>query len=171
MAITLKRLLRYRGTRLLLEIIFFIILFSVLKIYLQRDLISGTSPIIVGTLLKGELVNSQSYLGKPLLLHFWATWCKVCKLEENSVAEISKTHQVVTIAMKSGTKTEIEAYLKHRKLDFPVLVDKEGVIANRFGVQGVPTSFVLDSHGAIKYTEVGYTTSWGLRYRLWMAED
>jgi len=171
MITNLKRILQIRGVKLILEIMLFIAIFSALKMYMQRDLISGTPPLLEGTLLNGQTVNLQSYQGRPLLLHFWATWCKVCKLEEDSISDISESHQVLTIAMQSGNGMEIESYLKEHKLSFPVLVDEDGAISNRFRVKGVPTSFILDSNGEIQYTEVGYTTGWGLRYRLWMAQE
>ncbi|MDX2464435.1 MAG: redoxin domain-containing protein, partial [Porticoccus sp.] len=74
-----------------------------------------------------------------------------------------------TVAMNSGTNLEVKKYLDERELNFPVIVDEYGEIAKRFGVQGVPTNFVIDSHGNIDFTEVGYTTSLGLRLRLWLA--
>jgi len=44
----------------------------------------------------------------------------------------------------------------------------QGVIGAEYGVSGVPASFVVDSAGIIRFAEVGYTTEWGLRARLWL---
>ena len=67
----------------------------------------------------------------------------------------------------SGDTIIVRREEKH--LDFPVLADDAGIIADRFGVSGVPTSFIVEPDGSIAFTEVGYTTKWGLRLRLWMA--
>jgi peroxiredoxin len=55
-------------------------------------------------------------------------------------------------------------------LDFPVVLDEQGALAARFGVRGVPASFVLGSGGEIKFKEIGYTTELGLRARMWLAD-
>jgi len=156
---------------LLLQILLFIALFSILKLFIQRDIVTGTPPHLEGSLLNGRIVSLQSYQGKPLLLHFWATWCKICKFEEQSISDISNSHQVLTIAMKSGDNIEIQSYLDQHKLSFPVIVDEEGVISDRFHVTGVPTSFIIGPKGIIQYSEVGFTSDWGLRFRLWLSDN
>ena len=151
------------------EIVVILVIYLVIKSFMQRDLVDGPVPPFEGMLLEGQSVNIQSYQGKPLLLHFWATWCSICKLEENSIASISEDYEVVTVALNSGNDMEISAYLDEQKLSFPVVVDEDGVISERFGVRGVPTSFIIDSNANIKFTEVGFTSELGLRLRLWLA--
>lgn len=152
-----------------LEIVFILIIFIAVKSFLQRNLVEGVVPPLEGVLLGGQTFNIQSCQGQPTLLHFWATWCSTCKMEENSISAISEDYQVITIAMNSGADQEIKDYLEKREISFPVIVDEYGEVAKRFGVRGVPTSFVIDSQGNIDFTEVGYTTNWGLRLRLWLA--
>ncbi len=41
---------------------------------------------------------------KPILLHFWATWCPTCKFEAPNIEKVSKDYEVITIAVQSGTK-------------------------------------------------------------------
>ena len=166
----LKKLFQHRGIKLAIEILVIALIYFAIKAYIQRDLVEGTAPVIQSTFLNGQAINLQSYQGKPLLLHFWATWCRVCKLEEDSIDAISKDRPVVTVAMSSGSNEEIEAYLKKNNLSFPVINDSDGVLAQRYGVSGVPTSFVINASGEVMYTEFGYTTGWGLRLRLWLAE-
>jgi peroxiredoxin len=54
-------------------------------------------------------------------------------------------------------------------LEMAVLADEDGALARRYGVRGVPTLFVLDGAGRIRFTELGYTTEAGLRLGLWWA--
>ena len=166
----LTTLLKIRGVKLTLEILFIAVLFFAIKAYMQRNLIDGPAPLVEGDLLSGQSISLHSFKGQPVLLHFWATWCPVCKLEQGSIEAISKDHNVITIAMNSGNKLEVQAFLEENQLSFPVIVDENGRIAERFGVSGVPTSFIIDNSGNIAFTEVGYTSSWGLRLRLWVAE-
>jgi thiol-disulfide isomerase/thioredoxin len=166
----LTTLLKVRGVKLTLEILFIAVLFFAVKAYMQRNLIDGPAPLLEGDLLSGQSISLHSFKDQPVLLHFWATWCPVCKLEQDSIEAISKDHKVITIAMNSGNDLEVQAFLEENQLSFPVIVDENGGIAERFGVSGVPTSFIIDNSGQIAFTEVGYTTSWGLRLRLWMAQ-
>ena len=166
----LKKLVQHRGVKLAIEILIILLIYFAIKAYMQRDLVQGIAPPLQSTLLSGQVVDLNSYQGEPLLLHFWATWCGVCRLEENSIDAISKDRPVLTIAMSSGSNKEISEYLKNNNLSFPVINDNDGKLAQRFGVSGVPTSFIIDPRGNIVYTEVGFTTSWGLRLRLWLAD-
>lgn len=159
-----KRFIKYS-----IELILILLVFVAVKTYMQRNLVEGVVPPLSGALLSGQTFSLESNQEQPTLLHFWATWCSICKLEEDNIAAISKDHNVITIAMQSGNDQEVRDYLEDNAIHFPVIVDEDGEIAKRFGVQGVPTSFVIDPQGNIDFTEVGYTTSWGLRLRLWLA--
>ena len=165
----LKSVLQIRAVKLALELVIILMVFFAIKAYMQRDLIDGPAPLIQGTLLTGQPVNLQEIKDQPVLLYFWASWCPVCKLEQDSIDAISEDHNVITVAMNSGSDLEVKAFLEENNLKFPVIVDEHGAIAAQFGVRGVPTSFIIDESGHIAFTEVGYTTSWGLRFRLWMA--
>jgi peroxiredoxin len=169
MNLTISRLVHARAFKPSLQILVILMLFFVVKAYQQRDVVTGAAPVLQSTLLDGQAFDLQSVKGKPVLLHFFATWCPVCKLQQYSVSALSKDYTVVTVALDSGTDLQLQTYLQQHQLKFPVIADKEGVIANRFGVHGVPTSFIIDPQGEIVFTEVGYTSGWGLRFRLWMA--
>jgi thiol-disulfide isomerase/thioredoxin len=138
-----------------------------LHAYQTRGLASGQAPEIQGRLLGGEEVSLSRFRGRPILLQFWATWCPVCKLELAGIDRIAKDHAVITVALDDASDQEIRHWLASRSYSYPVLVDREGRIAARFGVRGVPTSLLIDAEGRIRFVEVGYTTETGLRLRLW----
>ncbi len=152
---------------LLVEIVFFIGLYLGFRAWQQKDIVSGQAPMFSTTTLDGEYITSRDYRGEPLLIHFWATWCPVCRFEQDTIQAIAQDWPVVTVATQSGGIDEISAYLDEHDLDFPVIIDSDGDMASRYGIAGVPTSFILDSEGEIRFTTVGYTTEIGLRSRLW----
>lgn len=165
----LNALLKRRYFKLGVEVVVILVIYLAIKSFMQRDLVDGPVPSLEGMLLDGQSFNIQSYQGRPMLLHFWATWCSICKMEENSIDSISEDYEVITVAMNSGNDMEVTAYLEEQALSFPVVVDENGTIAERFGVRGVPTSFIIDPDANIEFTEVGFTTELGLRMRLWLA--
>lgn len=162
--ITPKRFLYFS-----LQVLLLIAVYIGVKTYAQRDLVQDTPPVLNATLLSGQTFNLQAQRDKPLLLHFWASWCPICKLEQQSIESISKSHSVISIAMQSGDESELRTYMQTEKLSFPVITDNNGNIATRFGVKAVPVSFILNPDGKIVFIEAGFTSSWGLRLRLWLA--
>jgi len=136
-----------------------------------RDLAEGPAPALGGVLLDGQKVDLQGYQGKPVLVHFWASWCPICRAEQGSIDSLAEDFAVLTVATSSGGKVEIGRFLKENQLDFPVLLDENGDLARRWKVRGVPTSFVIDPRGQIASATMGYTTGIGLRLRLWLAQD
>ena len=170
MKASLQSLLKIRGVKTALELGLIFLIFIVLKTWLQRSMIEGVPPLIQASTLSGQPFDIQALKGKPLLVHFWASWCGVCKLEQDSIEAISKDHTIITIAMKSGTADEVRHYMQQHQLSFPVINDPEGKITYSYGVHAVPASFILNPQGEIAFRESGYTTGWGLRIRLWLAK-
>mgnify|MGYP005862278167 CR=1 FL=1 len=135
-----------------------------------RDTVSGQAPAFQARDLQGRPLALTDFAGRPVLVHFWATWCPVCRFEEDSIDALAADRPVVTVAVSSGSDEELMQYREERQLDFPVINDPGGALAARYGVEGVPASFVIGPEGKIRFTSVGYTTGIGLRVRMWLAE-
>jgi len=119
--------------------------------------------------LEVKLIDGSEFkvsTGKPLLIHFWATWCPTCKLEAANIERVSQSYEVLTVAINSGSDGDIQTYMKENKLSFRVLNDAKGIWAKKFKVQAYPTSFIYDANATLKFTEVGYTSTVGLLARL-----
>jgi thiol-disulfide isomerase/thioredoxin len=104
-----------------------------------------------------------------VLVHFWATWCAVCRLGNGAIEAVARDHRVITVALQSGDAAEIRRYLASEGLAFDVVPDETGALARGWGVPGVPATFVLDPAGRVAFSTLGLTTEWGLRARLWGA--
>ncbi|HSC89807.1 MAG TPA: redoxin family protein [Polyangiaceae bacterium] len=149
------------------EFAFFVVALVGLHLWQTRGLASGPLPATELTTLDGTAVRVGEAGQGPMVLHFWATWCGVCRAEEGNVVELSRHARVVTIATQSGSGRKVAAYLAQRGVDFPVVVDEGGELARRFGVDKFPTTFFLDDDGQVASAEVGYTSAWGMRLRSW----
>ena len=144
-------------------------IFTNITSYLRKPEITSTSlPQLEVKLLDGS--NYKTKKGKPLVIHFWATWCPTCKLEASNIEAVSKAYDVLTIAVNSGTDAKIQAYMKERDLTFKVVNDAEGTWAKQFHVEAYPTTFIYDANGELKFTEVGYTSTAGLLARLKLSQ-
>lgn len=129
----------------------------------------GTAPPIVGETVSGKTVSLSDYRGKPLMLYFWASWCRICELEQESIRSIARGHAVLSVALRSGNALQLGKYMREHEFHITAIVDEFGLIANSYGVKGTPTAFFIDAEGKIRSVEVGYTSEVGMRIRLWLA--
>jgi thiol-disulfide isomerase/thioredoxin len=151
------------------QILIVLAVFLGIRAYLtQGSIKSGPAPDFGGALLDGSSFQLKDFRGEPALIHFWATWCKICALNDGTIDDLAKDLQVITVVMESGSQQGIRDEMKERGLSFPVFVDGLGQLANLYHVKGVPTNYIIDAKGNIEYVEVGYTTGWGLRLRMWL---
>ena len=155
--------------RWILEISIILIILLAVRFWMQRDVVSGIAPNINAVTIKGQQFELYRDQSRPILVHFWATWCPVCKLEQSNIENISKDHPVITIAMQSGNDDELKNYMKDENLSFNVINDKNTKWSRSYRIKGVPVSFVVNKDNKIEFIEVGYTTELGLRMRLWWA--
>ncbi len=153
----------------LVQLAVVVLIIAAARMWVGRNAVSGEAPLFTSVLLDGTPVSLRDYRGEPLLLHFWATWCPICVWEHDTIEAIARDHAVLTVAMQSGDEAAVQAHLNEQGVAFPVVIDEDGTLADRFGVMGTPTTFVIDGTGEIRFVEVGYTTGWGLRLRLWLA--
>ncbi|MEO8333058.1 MAG: protein disulfide oxidoreductase, partial [Gallionella sp.] len=153
-----------------LNLLLFIVLIAGFRAWQQRDMVSGIAPPLVGVKLDGSAYTLPAKPAQPVLVHFWATWCPICRAEQDSIAAIAQDHpDIITVAMQSGSDAEVSRHLIAQGLRFPVLNDADGRLSAAWGVHAVPASFIISPDGKIRFVEVGYTTGLGLKLRLWLA--
>lgn len=163
------RLNKWRGYGV--NLLLFVVLIFGIRSWQQRDMVSGAAPALQGVTLTGLPYNLSVHPAQAVLVHFWASWCPICRAEQRVIDAIAQEHpNVITIAMQSGNQHEVRLYLREKGLTFSVLNDPDGTIASRWGVHAVPVSFIVSPDGKIRFVEVGYTTGMGIRLRLWWAE-
>lgn len=158
-----------RWHRIAIELGIILAIFLAFRAYQGRDAPDGPAPELSGTAVSGDPLALSASPGEPVLVHFWATWCGVCRAEEGTIDSIAGSHRVITIASQSGGPDEVRAYMRQQGVSFPAIVDTSGELAQRWGVHAFPTSFVVGPDGTIRNVEIGYTTWLGLRARLWLA--
>ena len=154
---------------LLIQIALILAVYFSVQAWQARHAPRGPAPLIYGQLLDGASVKLEDYRGKPVLIHFWASWCSICRFEQSSIEAIAKDYAVISIASQSGDVDEVRAYVEENQVRMPVLVDDDGVWGNLYGVRGFPSSYVIDAEGQISDVEIGYSSEWGLRARLLLA--
>ena len=145
--------------------IFFIVVLNIISYYKSLDLNKEKLEIKSFELIDGSIYEVKN--DKPILIHFWASWCPICAIEEQNIETISKDYEVITIATQSGSSDEIKEYLEKNNLSFKVVNDEFANFSNEFNIKAFPTTFIYDKNQNLKFSEVGYTSTFGLKLRLW----
>lgn len=150
------------------EIVVFIVVLTIvanaISYYRSLDLNKEKLNLNKITLLDNKIYEIPK--NKPVLIHFWATWCPTCKLEASNIEKISKDYEVITVAVQSGSKKQIQDYLEENELTFKVINDENSYYMKKFNIKAFPTTLIYNSNGELKFSEVGYTSTWGLYLRL-----
>jgi thiol-disulfide isomerase/thioredoxin len=120
------------------------------------------APDIKLTDLRGSSVAFSDYKGRVILYNAWATWCPPCKDEMPTLEAYYQAHRregFVVIAIEDGQPlSEVAAYVKEMGLTFPVWPDLKWVASETFGINNLPTSYVIDRSGIARLTWRGAIT-------------
>jgi thiol-disulfide isomerase/thioredoxin len=111
--------------------------------------------------MSGAVKSLADYKGKPVVLHFWATWCPPCRRELPEMEAWSKVNSDVEIIVISLDRNiaDVDAFLKSEELGFPALKG-DMVKTQRLGVRGLPTTLVIGPDGNIVKIRIG-AVKWG----------
>jgi len=140
------------------------LLISFLNLSAQVEELKGKSAINFKLEnLDGKQVELSSLYGKgPILISFWATWCKPC-LEEmtefNKIYEDLKEKGFTFLAISTDnekTIAKVKPFIKSRGYNFTVLLDKNSEVARKYYAQQIPYSVLLDKDGKIISSHLGY---------------
>lgn len=162
-----KRIKKYIK-EIIIFIVLLIVLSNVMSFYKSTDL--NKSPLKLKTV---KLIRNQNYTidnSKPIMVHFWATWCPICKIEASNIQTISENFQVLSVAVQSGSDNEIENYQKENNVSFMVINDKDGSLSKQIGINVFPTTIIYNKNGNISFVDIGYTSTWTLWLKMFWAD-
>lgn len=116
----------------------------------------------------GETVRLADLRGKVLLIDFWASWCKPCQASFPLLDSLYKQHhqdglEVLAVNVDEERK-QADRFLAGRPHEMPVFFDPKGRAPEAFGVEAMPSSFLVDRRGRIRFRHVGYTPSVAAAY-------
>jgi peroxiredoxin len=117
--------------------------------------------------LYGDSFTLSDHLGQPILLTLWASWCSPCKAEMpafNQVYQELGPEKVLVLGVNVTSQDDlvnVKAFVEANKLNFPILMDIQGEVADLYRLRGLPMTFFIDSKGVITDIVVGGPMSAG----------
>ncbi|HEY8491185.1 MAG TPA: TlpA disulfide reductase family protein [Dehalococcoidia bacterium] len=118
---------------------------------------------------EGETVRLSDLRGRPVLVNFWATWCGPCLEEMPAIQRVYDQHAgsvaVVAVNFREGPGPAAE-FAGRLGLTFPVVLDRAGEVAARYGVPGLPSSYFIDAEGVVRAVHFGPMDEETIRQKL-----
>lgn len=118
------------------------------------------APVVAAQSTDGQWQRLQDYRGKVVYVDFWASWCAPCRQAlpqyERLYRELAPSGFVV-LAINVDTEQRLaQRMLKQIPMSFPVILDPQGVLAERFSPPTMPTGYLIDRQGVVRYVHTGY---------------
>lgn len=107
-----------------------------------------------------QRLSKESFLGKPYLVNFWASWCITCRVEHPVITELAKTNKITIVGFNfRDERDDAKAWLEKFGDPYAVnLRDADGRISIDYGVYAAPESFLVDPEGMIVFKQLGALT-------------
>ncbi len=117
------------------------------------------TPALVLRDLSGRPQALADYRGQVVLLNFWATWCEFCKDEVASMKKLQEQLTGKPLAILSinygESPSRVREYAKHLSANVEVLLDPDQEAARAWRVRVIPSSFLVDGDGRVRYSVIG----------------
>ena len=119
-----------------------------------------------GKTSEGKEIKLSDYLGKVVLIDFWASWCPPCREEMPELIKFYKAHkdpkfEIIAVNIDKDTEN-MQRFLDKllSKPSFPIIVDKEQQIPALFNIEAMPTTIFIDKKGIIRFRHDGFKTTY-----------
>ena len=119
-------------------------------------------------------LDLAQYRGKVVYVDFWASWCGPCKLSFPFMKALAARYPASDLAVVTVNldrqRPQADAFLKQVGSTLPVVFDSKGELASKYKVSDMPTSFIVDRSGKIRYRHQGFFPAKQAEYQAHIAE-
>lgn len=134
--------------------------------------INDPAPAFSLTALDGKTVALADLKGDVVFVNFWASWCPPCKKEFPEINELAneyKGHRVTVVAINLDKARErVEKFLEKMKVTpaaLRILMDPDGKVVSSYVARSMPSSFIIDQNGVIRFVHFGYSDKDPMKWR------
>ena len=128
---------------------------------IQSPLVGRAAPALSGTTLAGSRFSISEERGHYVYVNFFASWCAPCQEEEQALVDFAfrdRSEARMVSVVFNDTVTDARNFVSQWGISWPVVPDSAGAIANRYGVESPPMTFLVDPEGKVVGTWEGPVT-------------
>ncbi|MFC1852807.1 peroxiredoxin family protein [candidate division CSSED10-310 bacterium] len=139
----------------------FLLLLSLISGVAAQELTVGTlAPALTGKDIQQQDFNLSRLKGKVVIVNFWASWCIPCRYELPFFAELhgefkERGLEIVAINVDKDI-AKAHQFMKKHKLPFTIVLDTDHALIPQYHPSAMPTSYILDHNGIIRYIHRGF---------------
>jgi len=156
------------------DVFLIVVAFSLVSMWQTKDLPDAEhTPALEAVWLDDMTADSVMPTGEAGVVYFFAPWCFYCRKSIGNLDELVKSGKLPwarVVALEYGDIDEVREFIKETGVNIPVLLGSQKTTQD-WQVRAFPTYFVIDKNGQIASRSVGYSTSIGLKTRVWMNKD
>ncbi|WP_282020930.1 peroxiredoxin family protein [Planomicrobium okeanokoites] len=111
--------------------------------------------------MDGETIRLSELRGQRVFVNFWATWCPPCRAEMPDMQQLYEEQDIpfeilaVNLTESEQNEQNIASFVEDFNLSFPILLDMDSTIAEKYQVKAVPASYMIDTEGRIAFVAPG----------------
>lgn len=109
--------------------------------------------------LNGQTITLSGLQGRAVLINFWASWCLPCRKEMPAIQQVYERYRdrnfIVLAVNLQEQDAQVSAFADQLGLTFPILMDRDGSVFDRYQVSALPSTFFVDQAGVIQDVAVG----------------
>ncbi|RDW20388.1 thiol:disulfide interchange protein [Oceanobacillus arenosus] len=109
--------------------------------------------------ISGETIKLKDLSGKRVMLNFWASWCPPCRVEMPDMQKLHENEDIIVLAVNltdsEMSQKDVTSFVNEFGLTFPIGLDKSGQISKLYKINPIPTTFMIDSDGKIRFKLFG----------------
>jgi peroxiredoxin len=133
---------------------------ALLVLHGADDFQPGPAPAWRLVNVDGKAVGSEQFNGKVVVLDFWATWCAPCRAEIPGYIDLQEKYEkagvvIVGVSLDDAGAGAVRKIIAIRQLNYRIVMGDEKVVEAFGGVEAIPTTFIIDRRGIIRYRKVG----------------
>jgi thiol-disulfide isomerase/thioredoxin len=125
-----------------------------------HDLLGAVAPpFSLSDVESGQRLGPDSFQGKVVIVDFWATWCAPCRESFPVYQRLVDAHQGQLVVLGVSVDEEpsgIAKFKNETRVSFPLLWDEGQVVSNNYRPGTMPTSFILDRNGVVRFIHEGF---------------